>query len=260
MVTTQELDSMIEHLRKRARKNTVSTYSYALSKWMNWLQTRQPTRESAQDYIDELDAMGKSPATINIVANAIRRYFKFRGQSISLDAPGIKIHEPKYVTTEELSALIGGCKTALERVLLIGLFDTATRINEFLNIELHDIDWEQGLITVTRKGGRIARVNISEKALDALKEWIEARKSESEKVFMEMGYLTAWATIRDIGKRVGIPIHPHLLRHSRAVQMLMAGTDIYVVQQHLGHVNIGTTMNIYGRLMPVHLKAKIPDW
>ena len=69
---------------------------------------------------------------------------------------------PKYVTEEELDTLIDVCETSLERALVIGLFDSACRISEWLGINIDEIDWEHGLVKVTRKGGSIARVNIPE--------------------------------------------------------------------------------------------------
>ena len=134
------------------------------------------------------------------------------------------------------------------------------RISELLNLELDDVDWGNGLISVTRKGGRKEEVNISDKALEALGIWIEARESDSKRVFMDITYYDAWTTIKKVGKRAGLKVHPHIFRHSRAVHMLMNGADIRVVKDHLGHKNIATTINIYGRFMAVHLKELVPAW
>jgi integrase len=49
-----------------------------------------------------------------------------------------------------------------------------------------------------------------------------------------------------IGNSAGIPnLGPHQLRHLHASMVLGQGIDIAVLSKHLGHTNIGTTVNIY---------------
>ena len=49
-----------------------------------------------------------------------------------------------------------------------------------------------------------------------------------------------------IGNTAGIPkLGPHQLRHLHATMILEQGLDIAVASKHLGHSNIGTTVNIY---------------
>ena len=258
--TPLNIDEFCEYLQKYSRQNTATTYANALVDYHRWLGSKSPTKENAQRFIDHMKKMGKSPNTIATRANAIRRWFKWRGEEISLDAPTPHIAPPEYVTKEQLHLMINACQGPLEKILIIGLFDTACRINEWLTITVDDINWEGKMVKVVRKGGREAWVNISDPCVEALSEWLDERKGNSRDVFMDIDYNMANRVIRRIGDRVGINIHAHMLRHSRAIQMLLDGADMYVVQQTLGHVDIATTMNIYGQMMPVHLKSKIPSW
>ncbi|KKK84212.1 hypothetical protein LCGC14_2785600, partial [marine sediment metagenome] len=150
--------------------------------------------------------------------------------------------------------------TVLEETLIIVLFDTAVRISELLGTELSDINWTDKFISVIRKGGRREEVNISDKALEALSNWLDVRESDSKMVFMDLSYYNAWSILRAVGKRAGIKVHPHIFRHSRAIHMLMNGAELHTVKEHLGHANIATTINIYGRFKAVHLKELVPAW
>lgn len=244
----------------RASPNTVRVYMYALRQWFRLLNGVKPSQSSAQSYIDALTKAGKSASTVTMRAHAIMRFFKWKGSPVILDCPTIRLGEINYLVIEQIEDLLAVCNTVLEEALITVLFDTAVRINELLNLELIDIDWSGKFISVVRKGGRREEVNISDKALMVLEKWLDVRESESKRVFMDITYYDAWTTTKNIGKRMGIKMHPHLLRHSRAIHMLRNGADIRTVKDHLGHKNIATTINIYGRFMAVHLKELVPAW
>ena len=255
-----DLAKFEEYLINRVSPNTVRVYVYALECWFRSLNGNKPSQESAQAYIDKLSRAGKSASTANLRALAIMRYFRWKGKPITLDCPTVRIGEIKYLVLEQVEKLLAVSSTVLEEALITILFDTAIRISELLNLELDDVDWSNKLISVVRKGGRREEVNISDKALETLNTWLDARESESKKVFMDLAYYDAWEIIRNNGKRAGIKVTPHIFRHSRAIHMLMNGADIRTVKDHLGHKNIATTINIYGRFMAIHLKELVPTW
>lgn len=255
-----DLDKFEEYLKTRVSQNTVRVYMYALRQWFQTLNGNNPSQESAQAYVDILTKASKSPSTVNLRAHAIMRYFRWKGKQVRLDCPTIRIGEPEYLTMAQFSKVLLACNTALERALIIVLFDTAVRISELLNLSIDDIDWDYKMISVTRKGGRKEQVNISDKGLTALEEWIDARRTDSNRVFLDLSYWDAWHTIKVVGKRVGIPLHPHLFRHTRAIMMLMDGVTLHDTGQHLGHRNINTTAMIYGRFTAMDLKERITVW
>lgn len=254
-----ELTQFKDYLSLRVQPGTVAVYVDALRMWFASNGGSQ-TVATAQAYIDSLAKAGKAPATVSTRAHAIMRYFRWKGQEIHLDCPTIRVGEPDYLSMKQLKTVLEACKAILEKTLVVVLFDTAVRISELLNLKLSDIDRDNSLIGVTRKGGRLEMVNISEKALSQLDAWLEARKSESKMVFMDLAYYDAWRIIKKLGERVGVKMHPHILRHSRAVQMLLSGAALHDVQMHLGHASITTTANIYGRFKAIDTKSRIPAW
>lgn len=249
-----------EYISARVSLGTASVYMNAVDLWQRWLNDRQPSQELAQRYINTLTLQRKAPNTIALKAYAIKSWFKWRGQKIDLDHPTIRLSEPEYLDVEQVRELINICRTLLERVLVTVLFDTALRISELLNLELRDVDYAGKMLTVTSKGGQRQSVNISENALAVLGEWIENRGHSGKRVFMDIDYQYARLLLKRLGKRIGVELRPHLLRHSRAIHMLKGGAQPYVVQQHLRHKNIATTLNIYGRFATTDLKEKIVPW
>jgi hypothetical protein len=55
-----------------------------------------------------------------------------------------------------------------------------------------------------------------------------------------------FSRMRDCGKRLGVHVYPHRLRHTCATQLLNAGCRITSIQRFLGHKKLNTTM-IYAR-------------
>ncbi len=256
----KELRKFESYLKDRARPGTVRVYIYALRAFLGSINGDKPSRITAQSYIDEFTASGKAASTVSTRAHAIMRWFKWRGERIYLDCPTIRIGEPKHLTMPQFTRVLAGCVTALEHVLVTVLFDTAVRVSELINLDVDDIDYDSMLISVIRKGGRREEVNISSKAMETMDEWLRVRESKSKRVFMDLEYYDAWVTIRNVGKRVGIDLHPHIFRHTRAVQMLLSGATLHDVQLHLGHRSITTTADIYGRFRAVELKGRVPTW
>jgi integrase len=248
-----------EYLERRVRPGTVRAYIDALARWQEYLGSMAPSRELAQRYIDML-ANKLAPSTVSLRAHAIAKYFRFHGIHLDLDCPSIAYPEPKYKSMKEIDLILMHCENPREKAVVIVLFDTAIRISELLNLKLDNIHWEIGTITVERKGGRKEDVNISDKAMAALREWLEVRDMNSDSIFGDMAYIDAWRMIKKIGKRSNMDLAPHMLRHSRAIQMLMNNSSLHDVQNHLGHVNIATTANIYGRFKALDLKERIPSW
>ena len=255
----RELALFESYLLDHVSPGTTRVYMDALRHWFASLNGTGASPKAAQAYIDTM-AKRKSASTVSLRAHAIMRYLRWKNIQVRLDCPTIRMGEPEYLTMPQIDKVLAACTTVLEQTLVTVLFDSAVRISELLNIGLDNIDWEDGFISVMRKGGRKEEVNISTKALTALEEWLDARSSKSKKVFMGLSYYDAWIMIKAVGKRAGIPLHPHALRHSRAIMMLKSGTPPHIVQRHLGHASIATTMNIYGRLRAVDIKESIPTW
>lgn len=256
---SKELQEFGSYLGRHVQPGTANIYLYALRKWFDSLNGMSPTPKAAQSHIDLL-AKTKAANTVAVRAHAIMRWFRWRKKEIHLDCPTIRLGEIKYLTMKEFDKVLGACRTPLEEVLAVVLFDTAVRISELLNVELGDIDRESMTISVVRKGGRLQEVNISEKGLAVLDRWIAERNSVSKRVFMDIDYWTAWDTVKRVGRRARIKVTPHTFRHTRAVQLLKSKVPMHVVKDHLGHKSIATTINIYGRFAVADVKEYLKPW
>lgn len=251
-------DDFEQYLSARASSGTVRIYMHGIRMYIVWLNGKEPTTKNAQEHINSMLNLGRAASTATVRAMAITRWFKWKGISIDLDCPRIKIGDPKYLTKEEIKALMDNSK-GLAYVFIVLLYDSAVRASELTNLKVSGVSYRKKTITVIRKAGKQDEVNISDKSLELLKEYTNDRNVKGY-VFPGIDYNKAHALVKDTGIRCGISVTPHILRHSRAIHMLEDGAELWVVQQHLGHVNINTTASIYGRFKKADLRNKIPDW
>ena len=228
---------------KQISPASVKLYEMWANIYLRQLDGQNPTKESALEFIESMRENGYKQNTIAIARNALHWKFGFDLPSIKIEVP-----EPKYISVDDVNRLINASPTLLEKTVMILLFSTGCRISEILNLCKKDIEWEQNVITVTRKGGYRQRVAVDERGMEALKEWMRRRQSTSKRVFMDYEYRDIYPRIKKLGKRLGIHVTPHMFRHSRVVQLMQTGIPLERVSDIAGHRNINTTLQMYGRL------------
>jgi integrase/recombinase XerD len=171
------------------------------------------------------------------------------------------MQEPKYHTLEKVLRMLDYAKTPFEKVFVTLLFDTGARISEILNLEKADVDWSNRYVHVTLKGGLEADYMLSDTGINALKEWLKVRKSDSPRIFMDYNYYHAYTVLKTLARKAGIEnFTPHHLRHSFAHFCLDRGVTLPELQQLMKHRSISTTANFYGRSRLEHLRPKKPLW
>jgi integrase/recombinase XerC len=132
-----------------------------------------------------------------------------------------------------------------------------------VGLNLSELDLSAGIVRVTGKGRKVRDVPVGAKARDALREWLTVRASwtppDEPAVFVSphgrrLGGRAVQARLQRWAKRqeMGVPVHPHMLRHSFASHVLESSGDLRAVQEMLGHANISTTQ-IYTHLDFQHL-------
>lgn len=220
------------------------TYSMWVRLYDNFLGAGNiPTLENATKFLDDLVLKGKKQNTVAVARNAIRWRYGFDLPSIS-----IEVNEPKYLLVDDVRKLIDGTPLLLEKAVITLLFSSCCRISEILGLHVNDIDWEHGVITVVRKGGYRQRVKVDDRGMAILKTWLSKRQSRSQTVFMDYSRHDIYKRIKRLGRRLNIPVTPHVLRHSRVVQLMESGVPLERVSDIAGHQKLDTTKRMYGRL------------
>lgn len=128
------------------------------------------------------------------------------------------------------------------------------------------IDLNDSIIRVMGKGSKERIVPISDLAIKYLKIYVKdyradlVKKETNNYVYLnnhgkKMTRQGVFKMIKKLTSEKGInkDVSPHTLRHSIATHMLENGADLRIIQEFLGHENIGTTQ-IYTHLTNEKLK------
>lgn len=147
-------------------------------------------------------------------------------------------------------------------------YSSGLRVAELVSLRLRDLDFAQGLASVTGKGNKTRIVPVGRIALAALQHWLTLRgqlaNTDVDTVFVgktgkTLSTRAVEARLKTWQRRLGLPgnLYPHKLRHSCASHLLQSSGDLRAVQELLGHASIATTQ-IYTQLDFQHL-AKTYD-
>lgn len=257
-MNTVVIDQWLDKIRvspatKKRYKETLCLYQNS--------EGHLPTSGSeAQEYLRKREQAGKSPSTVMVTATALKRYMTWANVPCEkFERPPIALSEPEYLSPEEVKTLLEACNSPIMKCLTTLLYDTGARIGEILGLKLTDIDLK-GFLTVTRKGGKRERVPVTEFGLKQLTSFLQYRAAwHNENLFGDWQYIDVWKEYRRICIEAGIKkFHPHMLRHSRAIDMRNQGVDWDIIAYQLGHVNPTLTMKIYTRLTPEDLRKQVP--
>jgi len=158
-----------------------------------------------------------------------------------------------------------------DKAILELFFSTGLRLAELRNLNLKDLNFDTREISVRGKRGKIRVVFLSDRAVQALKEYLEARLDHLFPLFIgrftkantalppgEEFRLTdnsIYKLVKKYALESGIVTDPspHTLRHSFATNLLRRGADLRSVQELLGHANLSTTQ-IYTHVTNPQLK------
>jgi integrase len=141
----------------------------------------------------------------------------------------------------------------MDRAWFLLMLHSGLRTGEVRRLRLADLDWGGQRARIEQSKGLKDRVvYLSETVITALEAYRPLRGPvEIDHLFLfrhkPLSPTYCLQRLRTYGRRCGITVTPHQLRHSCATMLLNAGAPILTVQTLLGHKHIDTTMS-YARL------------
>lgn len=213
-----------------------------------------------------------APSTIARKASALRQFFGFAvdegwredDPSGALPNPRARRPLPKILSHEQIEALFERAELEADNAkpasirqlaLLELLYGSGLRATELVALPLSAVPRDAPLLTVMGKGGQARMVPVSERAREALAEWIKVRPSDPASRYLfpsraraggdkHLTRVRLFQMLKELAVRADLDptrISPHVLRHAFATHLLEGGADLRVLQTLLGHVDIATT-------------------
>jgi site-specific recombinase XerD len=238
------------------------------------------TRDSMLGYLDWLGAeRGCGATSVNQRLMVLRSFFKYAGETdctyaaFGMDVAAIPTRKARgrevdFLSEQALKALLAQPDPRTQtghhnQFFMILMYDTAARCGELLNLKLRDLrlDSTHPVVYLHGKGDKTRVVPLLPETVEHCRKYIRtfhgnASHDKGELVFYTKSHdkknQMSADTVALFMKKYGISacgkcddmpdhIHPHMLRHTRAMHLYRQGMPIHLLSEYLGHANYETT-------------------
>ena len=252
---------------------TIKTYTFFIKKFLEFLQKKgvdpySLEKRHLKEFLlrthAEKNYSIKSLYNLILALKSFLRFLEREDLVKSLKLPKLPKSLPKALTKEEIRRLIDAADNLRDKLIIILFYATGLRVSEMRNLNIEDINFEDEFLIVRQGKGRKDRVvPLPRKVIELLKQYLKWRdeyylNKKENALFLNkngkrMSYEYIEKIVRNVGKKAGIKVTCHMLRHSFATHMLENGADIRVIQEILGHEKLSTTQ-IYTKVTTKYLK------
>lgn len=228
---------------------TIESYVYNVKRFLEFLEKSRLnlSNEGIKSYL-LIQNVGIN--TSRLQHASISFFFReVLNKPFTLDEVPIKKKQkqlPKLISKEKIKQMIDLTDNIKHKLIIKLLYSSGLRLQELINLKRKDIDFEREILNVKKGKGNKDRITlISENLkLDLLK-YYSNNLFKTEYVFEGRNGKYTKKSVQKVlylaGKKVGIKVTPHMLRHSFATHLLESGTDIRHIQKLLGHSDLKTT-------------------
>ena len=256
---------------KHLSDNSVDSYLLDIYKYLEYMEKskinniKKIKKEDIYNYLKSLDNNKYSIYSVVRKISSIKTFHRYLSSmyeindvSIDIDTPRFYKKLPNILTIEEVENLLNiKLETAFDyrnKAMLEVMYATGLRVSELVNLELNNVNLDEGYVRCFGKGNKERIVPLGEIALKYLKIYIDDYRDSlkkrylCDKIFLNnhgkgitrQGF---FIILKEIAEEKGLNknITPHMLRHSFATHLLNNGADLRSIQVMLGHSNLSTT-------------------
>lgn len=154
---------------------------------------------------------------------------------------------PVWLTASERERVLSLELSVRDRAIVTTLLYTGLRASELVSLDIEDLDFDEGTLFVRcGKGAKQRVIPLHAEAAACLETHLDGQRSGP--VFLSnrrkrISYDRIHSRSVEIGREAKLRkrLHPHVFRHSFAVALLDADTDLETIRDLMGHESIETT-------------------
>lgn len=188
-----------------------------------------------------------------------------KGHILKLSVPRMQL---RTISREDAAVLLDTCTNLRDYFLLYLLFESGMRIGEALSLWVEDFDMAGLTITLHDRGemenlaeiktvSSPRKLNCTQELMDLFTGYIceyHTAEIHTNHVFLKlrggmagkaMDYRDVDNLFRNLRKKTGIRVTPHVFRHTSLSLLYSAGWEPEMLRQRAGHKNIYTTLDTY---------------
>lgn len=175
---------------------------------------------------------------------------------LSVDAIALLLKQPDLHTRAGIRDL----------ALLSLLYESGCRVQELIDLKLGNVSFNvPATITVTGKGNKVRIIPLSSNVNAIVSKYIHLHKIFNPEQYLftnnhsapltrsGITYILRKYTEKAMQKEPALfgntTVHPHVLRHSKAMHLLESGVNLIYIRDFFGHSSV-TTTEIYARSNP----------
>jgi integrase/recombinase XerD len=261
-------------LERGLSRNTLEAYRCDLHQFGAFLSCRGRDALSAE----HADA-AVAPATLSRKVAALRSFYRhLRREGVIEHDPTAEVRGPRkpqrlprVLSRGEVNRLLAQPRGAdplavRDRALLELMYACGLRASEAVDLNLSDVDLEEGLLRARGKGSKERLVPVGRQALAALSSYCRGARPallgmrSEQRLFLNhrgagLTRQGLYKIIQGHARSAGLQdrMSPHTLRHTFATHLLSGGCDLRSLQEMLGHADLSTTQ-VYTHLSADRLK------
>lgn len=242
-------------------RETIKAYGRDVRSYLDYLGKRKIDPQSIYSYFQEMQDKSYASSTLyrSVVSLKVFIHFLKRENYINkkmvilLDSPKVWQLFPDILTQNEVTDLLKAPDVEKpigkrDQALMYVFYSTGLRASELCQLNCKDIN--DDAILIKGKGNKERIVPISSVAVGFVDDYLSIRTDleDNPPLFLSMkgkrlDRVTVWRRFKFYADQIQCQktISPHSLRHAFATHLLENGADLRVIQEMLGHSDIGTT-------------------
>lgn len=198
--------------------------------------------------------------------NSLNMFFKtlIKQEALNIKNPMDRLEKPKkrkkqrgYLTFDEYNRILDYLEETnnlRDAALYAFFYASGCRLTEVYQQDRDSLDYESKRFKVLGKGEKERICVFNKDSAERIKRYLDTRTDDIPALFISrqnnrLSKKAIQDAVKNAAKKAGIKknVHPHILRHTRAMHLLQKGAKLETIQRLLGHESIATTQ-IYAHM------------